>query len=100
MSEISPASVAPPLLAGAVAWNPDLRALHAAVGGSGQDGAPIAVAAGLVNALRSGIAIPAPVPDPGRENAIVCGRYLPDSDGSCTWATDSRGHGLAAGGDR
>ena len=61
------------------------------------NGAPLAVAAGLSNALRSGAAIPAPVPDPGRENAILCSRYLPDSEGSCSWATDSRGSGLAVG---
>ncbi len=96
----SPASVPPPLLAAAIAWNPELRAFHAAVGGSGQEGAPIATAAGLLNALRAGTAIPAPTSEPGRENAIACSRYLPDSEGSCSWATDSRGSGLAAGGDR
>ena len=93
----SPGSVPPPLLAAAIAWNPSLRAFHAAVGGSGQEGAPIATAAGLSNALRSGAAIPVPVPEPGRENAIVCARYLPDADGSCSWATDGRGSGLAVG---
>ena len=93
----SPSSVPPPLLAAAIAWNPNLRAFHAAVGGSGQEGAPIAVAAGLSNALRGGTAIPTPVPEPGRENAILCSRYLPDSEGSCTWAADSRGNGLALG---
>ena len=93
----SPASVPPPLLAAAIAWNPNLRAFHAEVGGSGQEAAPLATAAGLSNALRSSVAIPVPVPDPGRENAISCSRYLPDSEGSCTWATDSRGSGLAAG---
>ena len=86
-----------PLLAAAIAWNANLGAFHAAVGGSGQEAAPLAVAAGLSNALRSGTAIPAPVPDPGRENAILCSRYLPDSEGSCSWATDSRGSGLAVG---
>ncbi len=42
----SPASVPPPLLAAAIAWNPNLGAFHAAVGGSGQEAAPLAVAAG------------------------------------------------------
>ena len=93
----SPGSVTPPLLAGAIAWNSNLGAFHAAVGGSGQEGAPLAVAAGMFNALRSGSAIPSAVPEPGRENAIVCARYLPDSEGSCSWATDSRGNGLAVG---
>jgi gamma-glutamyltranspeptidase/glutathione hydrolase len=95
----SPASVPPALLAAAIAWNPNLRAFHAEVGGSGQEGAPLATAAGLSNAIRSGTAIPVPVPDPGRDNAIVCGRYLPGSEGTCSWATDSRGSGLAAGGN-
>jgi gamma-glutamyltranspeptidase/glutathione hydrolase len=95
----SPASTPPALLAAAIAWNPNLRAFHAEVGGSGQAGAPLATAAGLSNAIRSGTAIPVPVPDPGRENAIVCARYLPDSEGTCGWATDSRGSGLAAGGN-
>ena len=93
----SPASVTPPLLSAAIAWNSNLRAFHAEVGGSGQEGAPLAVAAGLSNALRGGTAIPAPVPDPGRENAIVCARYLPDTENSCSWATDGRGSGLAVG---
>ncbi len=93
----SPASVPQPLLAAALAWNPNLQAFHAEVGGSGQEGAPIAVAAGLANAIASGKAIPVPVPEPGRENAILCARYLPDSEGSCSWATDSRGFGLAVG---
>ena len=96
----SPTSVPPPLLSAAIAWNPALRAFHAEVGGSGQEGAPLATALGLANALRSRAAIPALVPDPGRENAINCARYLPGSENSCNWATDSRGSGLAAGGDR
>ena len=50
----SPATNPPPLLAGAIAWNPNLRAFHAAVGGSGQEGAPLAVAAGLYTILRNG----------------------------------------------
>ncbi len=96
----SPASVPPPLLSAAVAWNPTLRAFRAEVGGSGQEGAPLATALGMANTLRGRTAIPAPVPDPGRENAISCSRYLPDAEQTCTWATDSRGYGLAAGGDR
>jgi gamma-glutamyltranspeptidase / glutathione hydrolase len=41
--------------------------------------------------------MPVPVPDPGRANAIACARYLPDAEGSCAWATDPRGAGLAVG---
>ncbi len=92
----SPASVPPPLLAAAIAWNPSLRAFRAAVGGSGQEGAPLAVASGLTNILAG--QSNTPVPEPGRANAIACTRYLPGNEDSCGWITDSRGSGLAAGG--
>ncbi len=97
MLAASPASTPPPLLAAAIAWNATLRSFHAAVGGSGQEGAPLAVAAGLANALVG--QIHNEVPEPGRENVIACARYLPGSESSCGWATDSRGSGLATGGD-
>lgn len=93
----SPASVHAPMLAAAIAWNGNLDAFRAAVGGSGQDGAALAVAAELETVLRSDQ--PAPVPDPGRANAIACTRYLPGAARSCGWATDPRGAGLAIGGD-
>ncbi len=96
----SPASVTPPLLAAAMAWNPRLRAFRAETGGAGQDGAPLAAAAGLIGALRGNAAMPQPVPEPGRENAIACPGYLPEAEGSCAWAADPRSSGLAAGGDR
>ncbi len=94
----SPRTVPPPLLAAAIAWNQNTHAFHAAVGGSGQEGAPLAVAAGMSNALRTGRPMAVPVPDPGRANVIVCGRYLPSESGSCGWATDPRGAGIAIGG--
>ncbi|HEY8288897.1 MAG TPA: gamma-glutamyltransferase [Acetobacteraceae bacterium] len=93
----SPDSVPAPLLSAALAWNERRQAFHAEVGGSGQNGAPIAVAAGMLNALRTGKPMSTEVPDPGRANAIVCGGYLPDSEKSCGWATDPRGSGLATG---
>lgn len=93
----SPAAMAAPLLAAAIVYNANIHAFRAEVAGSGQEGAPLAVAAGLVGALRSRTAMPAPVPEPGRANAIACAGYLPDAEGSCAWATDSRGNGLAAG---
>jgi gamma-glutamyltranspeptidase/glutathione hydrolase len=94
----SPKSVPMPLLAAAIAWNSYAHAFRAAVGGSGQSGAPIAVAAGMNNTLISGRPMPVPVPEPGRVNVIACARYLPDESGSCGWATDPRGAGLAIGG--
>jgi gamma-glutamyltranspeptidase/glutathione hydrolase len=94
----SPNAVPPPLYAAAVAWNDNIHAFRAAVGGSGQAGAPMAVAVGMLNALRTGQAMSAPVPDPGRANVISCADYLPGENGSCAWAADPREPGLAAGG--
>ncbi len=95
----SPATVPLPLLAAAIAWNEYTHAFRAAVGGSGQTGAPIAVAAGLDYTLRTARPMPVPVPDPGRANVIACSRYLPSENASCGWATDPRGAGLAIGGN-
>ncbi len=95
----SPTSLPLPLLAAAIAWNDNIHAFRAEVGGSGQDGAPLAVAAGLDYALRSGRPMPVPVPDPGRANVIACARYLPGDSASCGWAADPRGAGLAIGGN-
>ncbi len=96
----SPNGVAPPLLSAAIAYNPNLKAFHSEVGGSGQAGAPLAVAMGLSQTLgrRAGAPLnPGSVPDPGRANIIACSGYLPEADGSCRWATDPRGAGLAIG---
>ena len=97
MLAASPAAVAPPLLSAAIAWTPEQRAFRAAVGGSGQEGAPLAVAAAMVNTLHSDTAMPAPVPDPGRADVIACARNLPGREDSCSWAGDPRNAGLAVG---
>jgi gamma-glutamyltranspeptidase / glutathione hydrolase len=94
----SPAAVPPPLYAAAITWNEYTHAFRAAVGGSGQSGAPMAVAVGMLNALRTNRPMAAPVPDPGRANVIECSRYLPGENGSCAFATDPREPGLAVGG--
>ncbi len=93
----SPATVPPPLLAAAIAWNEPTHGFRAAVAGSGQGAAGTAVAAALYNTLRTGQAMPMPVPDPGRANVGGCSLYLPEGDASCRWATDPRGAGLATG---
>jgi gamma-glutamyltranspeptidase/glutathione hydrolase len=93
----SPNAVPPPLLAAAIAWNEPTHAFRAAVGGSGQAAAGVGVAMALYNTLRTGQAMPAVVPDPGRVNVGGCNQYLPDGDASCRWATDPRGAGLAIG---
>jgi len=94
----SPASVPLPLFAAALAWNSNLQAFRAEVGGSGQTGAALAAAAGMASTLTTGAAMPAAVPDPGRANVISCAGYLPGEDRSCRWVTDPRGAGLAVGG--
>jgi gamma-glutamyltranspeptidase/glutathione hydrolase len=97
----SPAAVPPPLLSAAMAYNGNLRAFRAEAGGSGQEGAPLAAAYALDQALadRSNPPrpMPNPVPEPGRANVIECNRYLPEATGSCGWATDPRSAGLAVG---
>jgi gamma-glutamyltranspeptidase / glutathione hydrolase len=98
LAAASPSSVPPPLLAAAQVWNDHIHEFRAEAAGSGQAGAPMAVAVGLFNALRTGQAMSVPVPDPGRANVIVCDRYLPGDSNSCQWATDPRDPGLALGG--
>ena len=92
----APAAKGLPLLAAALAYNSNLNGFRAAVAGSGQDGAALAVGLAMANALRTGQAMAVPVPEPGRADVISCARYLPDSEGSCTWAVDPRGAGLAS----
>jgi gamma-glutamyltranspeptidase/glutathione hydrolase len=87
-----------PLLAAGIAWNPSVRGFRAAVTGTGQEGAALAAGAAMSNTLRSNTAMPAAVPEPGRANVIACSRYLPDNEGSCSWAVDPRSAGLAAAG--
>jgi gamma-glutamyltranspeptidase / glutathione hydrolase len=94
----SPASMPPPMLSVALAWNDNVKGFRAEVGGTGQAGAATAAAVGMLNTLRSQVPMPAPVPDPGRANVIACGRYLPSESGTCGWATDPRESGLAVGG--
>jgi gamma-glutamyltranspeptidase / glutathione hydrolase len=95
----SPAAVPPPLYAAAIAWNENTHAFRAAAAGSGQAGAPGAVAVGMLNALHTARAMATPVPDPGRANVIECSRYLPGDNGLCAMATDPRDAGLAASGN-
>jgi gamma-glutamyltranspeptidase/glutathione hydrolase len=97
----SPAWQTPPLLSAAIAYGSDRGAFRAAVGGTGQAGAPLAVAVAMRAALadHGAVAHPlsTPVPDPGRANVMQCNQYLPGDPGSCGWATDARGAGVALG---
>ncbi|MGC9269452.1 gamma-glutamyltransferase [Acidiphilium sp.] len=92
---VAPASVAKPLLAvGLATSNGKFRAIAT---GSGQQGAAMAVAAGLANAIRSPVPMPRPVPAPGRANVIACAGLLPGAPKTCAAAADPRGFGLAVG---
>ncbi len=93
----SPAVKPPPLLTAALAWNENLHAFRAAVGGSGQNAAALATAAAMAQVL-AGSAVA--VPNPGRVNVSTCAHYLPGNAGSCQFATDPRGAGLAVGGSQ
>ncbi len=98
LAAASPAYVAPPLLSAALAWNDNTKSFRAAVGGTGQAGAPVAAAGAMMNTLVSQQPMSTQVPDPGRANVVACGRYLPREDASCGWAADPREFGLASGG--
>ncbi len=97
LAAASPNSVPPPLLSAGLVWNANTRSFRAVAGGSGQASAPLAVAAALINTLKTGQPMSVPVPDPGRANIIACARYLPGENGACGWANDPRESGLALG---
>ncbi|MCC6716404.1 MAG: gamma-glutamyltransferase [Acetobacteraceae bacterium] len=94
----SPNWMPPPLLSAAILYATHNRmAFKGAFTGTGQEGAPLAVAVALQQSVAARRALPNPVPEPGRANAMLCPGALPGSSGQCTWAADPRGHGLAAG---
>jgi gamma-glutamyltranspeptidase/glutathione hydrolase len=97
LAAASPAAVPPPLLSAGIVWNDNIKAFRAAAGGSGQAGAPLAVAVALIDTLKTNRPLSVPVPDPGRANVIACGRYLPGENSECGWANDPRESGLAVG---
>ncbi len=96
----SPTSMTAPLLSAAIVFGTRSNVtFKAAMTGTGQDGAPMAVAVGLQQSLAARRALPNPVPEPGRANVMICPNELPGGAEQCSWATDPRGHGLAAGGN-
>jgi gamma-glutamyltranspeptidase/glutathione hydrolase len=94
----SPAIKPLPLLTAAVAWNSNRDAFRAAVATSGQNGAALAGAVALGQAMTGDLPPKVPVPDPGRANAIGCTQYLPGNENACRVSSDVRVSGLAAGG--
>jgi gamma-glutamyltranspeptidase/glutathione hydrolase len=93
----SPRFLPPALLSAGMVVNQNLKAFRALAGASGQDAAPVAAATALLNAANGPQAMPVPVAEPGRANAISCPRYLPGNEAACNWATDPRGAGVAVG---
>lgn len=93
-------SVQPPLAAAAIAYNPNLRAFRAAVAASGQQAAPLAVAAPLAAQVVRGV-LPGDAvgqgPAPGRTQLGACPRYLPGRPQECLAVSDPRGFGVALG---
>ena len=89
----APRPDAAPLLSAAIAWNVNLHAFRAAVAGSGQEGAPLAVAdRARPTPSAPGARCSAPVPEPGRANVD---RLQP---ATCRTATDpARGRPTRAG---
>ena len=87
-----------PLLSAALIWNKPTNSFRAAIGGTGQEGAPLAVGLTAEYALRrSGRDFGTVVPEPGRVNAVNCPARVPGNFKSCVWITDPRGEGLAIG---
>ncbi len=95
----SPGWMPPPALSAAIVYAARARiAFRAAATGTGQEGAPLALAAALQQSLAARQALPNPVPEPGRANAVLCPAGLPGAADQCSWAADPRGAGLAVGG--
>ncbi|MDB5414311.1 MAG: gamma-glutamyltranspeptidase [Rubritepida sp.] len=92
--------ISPPLLSAAIGWNPNLRAFRMAAAGSGQEAAPMAVAAPFAAQMlrqASAEAAAQTVPQPGRVQLGQCPRYLPGWQQLCTTLSDPRGAGVALG---
>ncbi len=93
--------VQPPLLSAAIAWNPNLEALHMVAAGSGQHAAPLAVAGPLARVVEGGLVPQGAVETgrmaPGRGQYGICSSYLPGSQSSCVAITDPQGPGVALG---
>jgi len=97
----SPSWMPPPLYAAGMVSHRRRSAMQVLAGGSGQEGAAIAVAKAMADALAdtgpSARINPSGAPEPGRANVIACNAPPASSPTSCGWATDTRGFGLATG---
>jgi gamma-glutamyltranspeptidase/glutathione hydrolase len=91
----------PPLLAAAIAYNPNLRAFRMGIAASGQAAAPISVAGPaalhLLRRVPTDDALAAATPEPGRAQLGACLSYLPGYPDRCVARTDPKGSGVALG---
>ena len=94
----SPAAVPPPLYSAAIAWNDNIHAFRAAVGGSGQAGAPMAVAVGMLNALRTDQPMAARFPIRAAPTSSPAPATCRARTAPAPGRADPRDAGLAAGG--
>lgn len=100
MLAASPAWMPPAMLSAALAYaGGTSTAFVGAATGTGQEGAALATAVALAQSGAARRALPTPVPEPGRANVLLCPGGLPTDPARCSWAADSRGSGLAVGGN-
>ncbi len=101
-------AVPPALPSLVMVTNPNTRAFRLAGTASGGEVAPIALGSAAARAMagegaQAALAAPRSIrgaaDTASRANLISCSRYLPGANGSCSWATDPRGFGLALGAD-
>ena len=94
-------AVQPPLLAAAIAYNPNFKAFRLAAAASGQEEAAIGVAGPAALQLFRGLspeaAIEAGAPGAARTQMASCPNYLPGRPDRCLAASDPRGFGVALG---
>jgi gamma-glutamyltranspeptidase/glutathione hydrolase len=96
----SPDWMPPAMLSAALAYaGGTTTSFVGAATGTGQEGAALATAVAVAQSGAARRALPNPVPEPGRANVLLCPGGLPVDPARCSWAADSRGSGLAVGGN-
>jgi gamma-glutamyltranspeptidase/glutathione hydrolase len=93
--------VRPPLLAAAIAYNPNVRGFRLGAAASGQDQAPIGVAGPaafqLLRSMAPISAVETGAIGTARTQLGACANYLPGYPDRCSIVTDPRGAGVALG---
>jgi gamma-glutamyltranspeptidase/glutathione hydrolase len=94
-------AVRPPLLAAALAYNPNINGFRLGIAASGQEAAPIGVAGpAALHLLRSAApaaALAGGSPGAARTQMAACTGYLPGYPDRCVTLSDPRGPGIALG---